>query len=142
MTRVGFYIVENTDPESRLRLALRLTEKAHRQGHRVFLNCEDETQAQRLDEELWSHRPASFVPHALITASPLEQVCIAWGQEPDGHDDLLVNLQSKVPAFFARFHRVAELVNQEPDRLESLRASWRHYRERGYALEEHRLASV
>jgi DNA polymerase-3 subunit chi len=142
LTRVGFYIVENTDPDSRLRLALRLTEKAHRQGHRVFVNCEDEPQARRLDEELWTFRPASFVPHALITATPGEQVCLAWGQEPDGHDDLLVNLQTNVPPFFARFHRVAELVNQEPERLEALRASWRHYRERGYALEEHRLASV
>lgn len=142
MTRVGFYIVENTDPGSRLRLALRLTEKAHRHGHRVFLNCEDEDQARRLDEGLWSFRAASFVPHALITTSGDEQVCLAWGQEPATHDDLLVNLRSSVPPFFARFQRVAELVNQEPDRLEALRASWRHYRERGYELEEHRLASV
>ena len=142
MTRVGFYIVENTDPGSRLRLALRLTEKAHRQGHRVFLNCEDEAQAKQLDDELWTFRASSFVPHALVTVKAGEQVCLAWGQEPKGHDDLLVNLRTQVPAFFARFHRVAELVNQEPDRLEALRASWRHYRERGYALEEHRLASV
>jgi len=142
LTRIGFYIIENTDPESRLRLALRLTEKAHRQGHRVFLHCETQEQASGLDERLWTFRPASFVPHALITDDAGEQVCVAWGQEPDGHDDLLVNLQGSVPPFFARFRRVAELVNQEPHRLEALRASWRYYRERGYALEEHRLASV
>lgn len=142
MTRVGFYIVENRDAESRTRLALRLTEKAHQRGHRVFINCESETQARELDALLWSFRPASFLPHALVTLKHEEQICLGWGQEPKAHDDLLINLQMEVPAFIGRFHRVAELVNQEPQRLEALRDSWRHYRERGYALEEHRLASV
>lgn len=142
MTRVGFYIVENTDPDSRARLALRLTEKAHKQGHRIFINSENEAQARELDELLWTFRPASFLPHALSSDNADEQICIGWGQEPQGHDDLLINLQTKVPGFIGRFQRVAELVNQEPARLEALRNSWRHYRERGYALEEHRLASV
>jgi len=142
LTRVGFYIVENTDPGSPARLALRLTDKAHRRGHRIFVNCESEAQARELDEQLWTFRSASFIPHALITEREDEQVCLAWGQEPAAHDDLLINLQPSVPSFIGRFHRVAELVNQHPARLEALRASWRHYRERGYALEEHRLASV
>ncbi|EAQ99407.1 DNA polymerase III subunit chi [Congregibacter litoralis] len=142
MTRVGFYIVENTDTSSRTRLALRLTEKAHKQGHRVFINSENEAQARELDELLWTFRPASFLPHALCSDDSSEQICIGWGQEPAGHDDLLINLQLSVPDFIGRFQRVAELVNQEPARLEALRHSWRHYRERGYALEEHRLPSV
>ena len=142
LTRVGFYILDNTDPESRQRLALRLTEKAHSRGHRVFINCENEPQASDLDERLWTFQPASFLPHALIGDNPREQICIGWGQEPDGHDDLLINLQTRVPPFFARFRRIAELVNREPARLEALRASWRHYRERGCELEEHRLSNV
>ncbi len=142
MTRVGFYIVENTDPDSPSRLALRLAEKAHRRGHRIFVNCENEAQARELDVQLWTFRSTSFIPHALISEREDEQVCLAWGQEPALHDDLLINLQSHVPTFVGRFHRVAELVNRQPERLEALRVSWRHYRERGYALEEHRLPSV
>lgn len=142
MTRIGFYIVENQDADSRIRLALRLTDKAHQRGHRIFLNAEDEQEARSLDEQLWTFRPASFLPHALITENAGEQICIGWGQEPEGHDDLLINLQPAVPAYVGRFKRVAELVNQEPARLEALRASWRHYKDRGYAVEEHRLASV
>ncbi|MFK8041247.1 DNA polymerase III subunit chi [Congregibacter sp.] len=142
MTRVGFYIIENTDADSRPRLALRLAEKAHKRGHRIFINSETEAQARQLNELLWSFRPASFLPHALSCDDANEQICIGWGQEPQGHDDLLINLQTSVPDFIGRFQRVAELVNQEPARLEALRDSWRHYRERGYALEEHRLPSV
>ena len=142
MTRVGFYIVKDSDADSRLRLALRLTEKAHGRGHRIFVNCETEKEALLLNERLWTFRPASFVPHALVSDNPAEPVCLAWGQEPERHDDLLINLCMHVPPFVERFRRVAELVNQEPSRLQALRASWRHYRERGYELEEHRLASV
>lgn len=142
MTRVGFYIVENEDAGARLRLALRLTEKAHAQGHRIFINSEDQEQAQALDEQLWSFRPASFLPHALIDTDKDTPISIGWGQEPVDHDDLLINLQTSVPNFVGRFRRVAELVNQEPVRLQALRESYRHYRDRGYALEEHRLPSV
>lgn len=142
MTRVGFYIVENDDQHSRLRLALRLTEKAHRQGHRIFVHCESEAQAVELDEQLWTFRASSFLPHALISQEPGAQICLAWGQAPDGHDDLLINLKTEVPSFVGRFRRVAELVNQEQDRLAALRISWRHYKERGYDVEEHRLPSV
>ena len=142
MTRVGFYIVESKEAEARLRLALRLTEKAHQQGHRIFINAESEGQARELDERLWNFRPASFLPHALADSDGAEQICIGWGQEPEAHDDLLINLQDTVPPFIGRFRRVAELVNDEPRRREALRASWRHYKARGYAVEEHRLASV
>lgn len=142
MTRVGFYIVENEDAASRVRLALRLADKAYQRGHQIFIHAENEAQARAIDEQLWSFRPASFLPHALMSERADEVICIGWGQEPVGHDDLLINLQPSVPAFIGRFRRVAELVNQEPARLAALRDSWRHYRERGYALEEHRLASV
>lgn len=142
MTRVGFYIVENEDEASRIRLALRLTDKAHQRGHRIFMHCENEAQARELDDLLWSFRAGSFLPHALAIDEPTEQICIGWGQEPAAHDDLLINLRPEVPAFIGRFRRVAELVNKDPQRLEALRDSWRYYRERGYALEEHRLASV
>jgi len=142
LTRVDFYIVEDGDPASRLRLALRLSEKAHRAGHRIFIHAEDEGEARELDRQLWSFRPASFLPHALVGDDPGEQICIAWGQEPAQHDDLLINLCKEVPPFIGRFRRVAELVNGEPERREALRHSWRFYRDRGYALEQHRLASV
>lgn len=142
MTRVGFYIVENEDEASRLRLAMRLTEKAHSQGHRIYIHASSESEAQELNDSLWSFRPSSFLPHALLTENPDEQICIGWGQEPTTHDDLLINLQPSVPPFVGRFKRVAELVNHEPARLAALRVSWRHYKERGYAVEEHRLASV
>lgn len=139
MTRVGFYVVQAAGGDQRLQVAARLADKAFQRGHRIYINAVDEAQATRLDELLWSFRPASFLPHALHGAESAEPVTIGWGQDPETHDDLLINLQLAIPTFFSRFHRVAEVVTQDADSLSALRKSWQFYRERGYQLEKHDL---
>ena len=99
----------------------------------------DEEQARQLDELLWTHRPASFLPHGLHNDELSDTIAIGWGQEPEGHNDLLINLQLEIPGFFSRFRRVAEVVTQDPSSLDALRRSWRFYKERGYQLEKHDL---
>lgn len=136
MTRVGFYVVQASAPAERLQVAVRLADKAFTQGHRIFINAVDEQQARELDQLLWSYRPAGFLPHGLHGSDNAKEVAIGWGQEPDQHNDLLINLQLEIPSFFSRFTRVAEVVTQDPDSLASLRASWTFYRERGYQLEK------
>jgi len=137
VTLVGFYVVHTAAAGERLQVAARLTDKAFRQGHRIFINAADREQALELDTLLWSFRPSSFIPHGLLGEDHSATVAIGWGQEPDDHNDLLINLQLQVPPFFSRFRRVAEVVTQEPASLQALRQSWRFYQERGYQLEKH-----
>ena len=139
MTLVGFYVVQSAAPGERLSVAARLADKAFQRGHRIFINAADEAQARALDELLWSFRPASFLPHGLLGDEHSDTVAIGWGQEPQNHNDLLINLQLAIPSFFSRFARVAEVVTQEPDSLSALRESWKFYKERGYQLEKHDL---
>ncbi len=137
MTRVGFYVVKAADQAQRLQVAARLADKAFQRGHAIFINAVDESQARALDELLWSFRPASFLPHGLYGEEQSEMIAIGWGQEPEGHSDLLINLQLEIPGFFSRFRRVAEVVTQDPESLMALRRSWTFYKERGYQLEKH-----
>jgi DNA polymerase-3 subunit chi len=139
MTRVGFYVLRSAEPVERLRIAMRLTEKAFQQGHRVFLNARSRKEAEQLDDELWSFRPASFLPHGLSGQEDAQCIAIGWGQDPGEHGDLLINLQLEVPPFFSRFRRVAEVVTQDPESLAALRTSYQFYRDRGYQLEKHDL---
>lgn len=139
MTLVGFYVVQTSDPGQRLRVAARLADKAFQRGHRIFINATDEAQATELNKLLWSFRPTSFLPHGLHGQEHSETIAIGWGQEPNNHNDLLINLQLEIPSFFSRFARVAEVVTQEPDSLAALRKSWTFYKERGYQLEKHDL---
>jgi DNA polymerase-3 subunit chi len=139
VTRVGFYVVQAAGGKQRLQVAARLTDKAFQQGHRVFINASSEAQAKELDQLLWSFRPASFLPHDLHGGQQSQKVAIGWGQDPDNHDDLLINLNLEIPPFFGRFHRVAELVTQDDASLAALRTSWTFYKERGYQLEKYDL---
>ncbi len=137
MTRVGFYVVQAADQARRLQVAVRLADKAFQQGHSIFINAADEEQARALDELLWTYRPASFLPHGLQGEAHSDCIGIGWGQEPEGHNDLLINLQLGVPAFFSRFRRVAEVVTQDASSLAAQRKSWSFYKARGYQLEKH-----
>jgi DNA polymerase-3 subunit chi len=137
MTLVGFYVVQTAAPGERLQVAARLADKAFQRGHRIYVNAVDQQQAKELDALLWRFRPSSFLPHGLHGQESSDTIAIGWGQEPENHNDLLINLQLEIPPFFSRFARVAEVVTQEPSSLEALRKSWRFYQERGYQLEKH-----
>lgn len=137
MTRVDFYVLRSPAPADRLPVAVRLAEKALNQGLRVFINAAEEHQAQALDDQLWTLRPESFLPHGPAGAADAELIAIGCGQDPGDHGDLLINLEFAVPEFFSRFERVAEVVTQDDASLAALRASWQFYRQRGYELNKH-----
>ena len=139
MTRVDFYVVSDAGADARLKVAARLADKARGRGHRLFIHTADEQQARQLDDLLWSFPAASFLPHGLADTACDEDIVIGWGQEPHGHDDVLINLAIGAPAFFSRFQRVAEIVTQDPQFLEALRKAWRFYKDRGYPLHKHDL---
>lgn len=142
MTRVDFYLLSQNQPIDRDRFICRLTEKAFRLGHRVFLQTDSPDQAKRLDELLWSFRDRSFVPHGLarnVDGDPDFPVAIGNAEAPSGEYDLLINAGDRIPEFFSRFDRVAEPVLNEDTAKARGREHYRFYRDRGYPLETHRL---
>lgn len=152
MTKVDFYILANDSVAQRHIFACRLTEKAFKLGHQVYLHCDDNAQAHALDQLLWSWRSSSFVPH-IVEQSPKasvegegtateDRVQIGFGQgqgSAASHHGLLINLSQSVPEFFSRFERVSEIVIQHDDITALTRANFRFYRERGYPLQSHDL---
>lgn len=139
MTKIDFYILPSASPEARLDFACKLTEKAWRLGHRVYVHCTDTSQREALDARLWSFKGESFVPHGSAEDDRDAPVALGLGDSCSGHDDLLVNLALSVPPFFKDFARVAEVVVEEPAIRQAARESFRFYREHGYPLQDHRL---
>lgn len=144
MTRVDFYVLSGADPEARLALVCRLAEKAHEQGQTVFVHGDDEALLARVDEALWSFRPSAFVPHRLIptgeltSAADSDPVQISNG-EPGPDRRVLINLGATVPAFFSRFERALEVIDQSASVRDAGRERYRFYQHRGYPLKHHRL---
>lgn len=139
MPQVDFYILPTADHAARLIFACKLTEKAWRLGHQVYLHCHDEAQREALDALLWRFKGECFLPHDLAEDAAMAPVVLGVGPDAGAHQDLLVNLASTIPAFVGRFARVAEIVVDDPTIRQAARDSFRSYREQGYPLQDHRL---
>lgn len=136
MSRADFYILAAADEDSRQQFLCRLSEKILGLGLRVFVHVPDEIRAGRLDDQLWSWRPDSFVPHALEGKVPDAPITIGWGDHLPEHRDVYVNLGLELPRAALEFQRIVEIVVQQPDLLEASRHNWRLCQQHG--LEMHR----
>lgn len=142
MTQVDFYILEDRARDTPFTVACRLAEKAWQQGRRVLVQVDGEPEAQHLERLLWTFREQSFVPHGRLgKADPgLNPILIGHDDSGGEEHDVLINLAAEIPSFFGRFERVAEIVPPDPAAKAASRERFRFYRDRGYALESHKIA--
>jgi DNA polymerase-3 subunit chi len=147
MTRIDFYVLPEDTEEGPLPTACRLCEKAVGAGKRVHVHASDEQQAQDFDKLLWTYKQGGFVGHERVESAqdhslqgpPLASVLIGRGEPLPSHQDVMINLAADVPAFFSRFGRVLEIVHGNAAARLKLRERFKFYRDRGYALETHKL---
>lgn len=142
MTRVDFYVIPDAD-DGPLPTACRICDKAVTAGHRVHVHVPDAALAQSLDKMLWTWKQGSFIAHepvAAVQESPPAAGVLLGGSDPrPDHLDVLLNLADEVPPFFSRFERVVEIVHGNEQERSRSRARFKFYRDRGYALETHKL---
>jgi DNA polymerase-3 subunit chi len=134
MTRIDFH----TNVGDPLAYACRLARKAYLSGKPLVVLAEPQRLAA-FDEQLWTFQPLEFVPHCMAK-SPLAQdtpVVLTSNLDDAPHHQVLVNLGAPVPAQFARFERLVEIVGSDGDELAAGRERYRFYRDRGYAIETH-----
>ncbi len=143
MTRIDFYILPHDDEAQRLEFTCRLVDKATQRGNRVLLNCESDSSCTELDTLLWAFRPESYIPHVTlpddepkVSAAPVALTC---GGDSPSHHEVLVNLDNSLPEHFARFQRLAQIVNQDKNRITASRKLFAFLRDQGYPIEVHNL---
>jgi len=142
VTRVDFYLLSGSATSGREKLACRLTEKAWKLKHKIYLHSDSEAESRQLDKLLWSFRAESFVPHNLLENAPetLAPVLLGNTEEPSLADhDILINLSTKVPTFFSRFERLVEIINEDETIRNAGRDRYRFYQQRGYTLNTHKI---
>ena len=143
MTRIDFYIIEKGSVEATEKFICRLTEKAWSQNNTVYIHTDDEQRAHKYDDLLWSFNETSFVPHQISTDNIDEKtVLIGHDSTADitSHHDVLVNLNQEAPSFFSQFERVAEIITTDETSKIKGRERYQFYRDRGYALETHKIS--
>lgn len=143
MTKVDFYVLPDEAIQQRYEFACRLIEKAYRLGNKIFVHGSSPQQLAKLDEMLWSHRPASFLPHLFLDdpqqLTPGHQIVLGTKKPPEHYHDVLINLSNQVPDFFSRFERVSEIVIEHDKIKQATRNNFRFYRERGYDVKTHQM---
>ncbi|HSV47504.1 MAG TPA: DNA polymerase III subunit chi [Ramlibacter sp.] len=140
MTEVAFHF----NAPDKLGYACRLLRKAVAAGSRVVVTG-DRATLQQLDVALWSFSPLDFVPHcngasageAVLARSP---VVLHDTPRSAPHQQVLVNLGDTIPEGFERFERLIEVVTASQADRDGARERWKHYKDRGYAIDRHDLA--
>lgn len=140
MTRIDFYVAQTHALQARLRLACQLVQKAYQRSLHTYIHTDAAHTSAQIDEMLWTFHDLAFIPHALAPATDaFASILIGHDYEPITDCDLLINLSNTVPAFFPRFTRMAEILDQEDTVLHAGRKRYQFYRDRGYTLNYHQL---
>lgn len=145
MTRIDFYIIEKGDDQAADTFICRLTEKAWSQNNSVYIQTSNEQHSKKYDELLWSFNDTSFVPHQFCsTESENSENVVLIGHSSTAdvplHHDVLINLNHEAPSFFSQFERVAEIITTDETSKIKGRERYQFYRDRGYALETHKMS--
>jgi DNA polymerase-3 subunit chi len=80
------------------------------------------------------------VPHDLLRAgdgNPAAPVTVGCDPAFPGSRDLLINLDTTIPACASAFPRIAELVTSDEDSRQNSRRRFVAYRDEGHDLETH-----
>lgn len=104
---------------------------------RVVIYATDRNLLNRLDDTLWTFSDSDFLPHAVIGDKHAARCPVILTSSDTcelPHSQILVNLSPDIPAFYAQFERLLELVSTDPADTEAGRQRYVHYRERGYTL--------
>ncbi|MFI4918751.1 MAG: DNA polymerase III subunit chi [Legionellales bacterium] len=139
LIRVDFYLVASTEPDAHWLVACRLIEKVYSMGHKIYVHCNNQQDAENLDELLWTFRDDSFIPHNLQGEGPEPPppVQIGHGNSPRGFNDVLLNMAADIPPFHTKFRRILEVVSYLEAEKEQSRIHYKYYKSRDYDLQTH-----
>jgi len=139
VTTIDFYF----NAADRLQVACRLAGKAAAQKKRLLVFAPDAEVAQRIDRMLWTWPAVAFVPHCMTHDALAAETPVLIGSDGEAAPDcdVLLNLAHECPPFFARYERLLEIVSRGEEDRRAGRSRYAWYRERGYAIRNHDLAS-
>ncbi len=142
MTHIDFYVLEDEQTQAQAQLTCRLANKAYSKQRQVYIHTSSRQDSEQLDRLMWIYPEAAFLPHCLYDANESTEspVLIGHGHEPEQATDVLINQADDVPPFYSRFERIIELVTGDEITRQKARERYKYYRDRGYAIETHRLS--
>jgi DNA polymerase III subunit chi len=140
--RVEFYVIENSEPVARLKLACRIAETAFLADQRVLVWHTDPTELKSFDDLLWTFSDRSFVPHEMLGADESQcesNVLLSTSALPSQPVDIIINLAPDVPSFMNQAPRIAEIIDGDEVRRKAGRQRFKTYRDLGLQPVSHNI---
>ncbi|MCC7095839.1 MAG: DNA polymerase III subunit chi [Thermomonas sp.] len=138
MPRADFYLIDKPRfREEPLLLVCELAKKAFAANLPTLILARDMTQAEELDDLLWSFDPDEYLPHQIAGADEDEDeapILIATPEIDAPNRPLLINLRDDAPQ--GSFDRVLEVVPADESARDPLRERWKHYQSLGFTLKK------
>jgi len=111
----------------------RLMERVLEQGHRAVIRLPDAASLAALDRALWTHDPASFLPHGTADAGRAERqpIYLTTGEErPNGADILVLVNGAEAPADLEGVDRCLYMFDgDDADIVARARADWTRFKD-------------
>lgn len=153
LTRIDFH----SNVSNRLDYTCRLIRKALSTQCRLIVRLQDKDQQAQFDQWLWQFSATDFLPHVvlnqgshplakhtpvLLTLDENGEMSEFESESKTHYEKILINLSDNVPANFAQFNRLIEIIPQEKDVTQSAtpsatqagRERYRFYQQQGYPL--------
>tara|TARA_B100001996_G_scaffold382766_1_gene375614 strand:+ start:754 stop:1188 length:435 start_codon:yes stop_codon:yes gene_type:complete len=139
--KVIFHHFENDDEKKRMNYVYRLVEKGYKSrfGH-IYIHAANEEQAKLIDDQLWTFRQESFIPHSkLENKDQNAPISIGCDNFPDLKIDVIINLsdQAEDPALQPK--KIHEIVPSSKEKRSLARIKWKAYKGLNYAIKSHKV---
>ena len=142
MPEVSFYILSSVSQQERYEFACKLIEKAYRNKHFCYVYTDTQQQSEQLDNQLWTFRPNSFIPHQIYegTLPDFEQTTLIGTETaPDNWQNLILNLSSKYPENILNSKRVLEILDNNEQVKHQGRQRYQQYNQAGFDITTHKI---
>ena len=144
MPEASFYILPTHSLSDRFIFACKLIEKAYRSGQFCYVYTDSLQQSQQLDNQLWTFRENSFIPHQLYNdddKAPDYQQTVLIGTQtpPENWQKLIFNLSSNYPGDLMKTDRVLEILDNNEALKQAGRQRFRQYKQDGFTISTHKI---
>lgn len=131
---IRFYHLERTGAEQALPPLLN---KALNGGRRVVIKVAHETEAERINEYLWSYNPDSFIPHGSKKDgfAAMQPVWITATDENPNNADVLIVCAGAETSMQRDFLLCCEMIDgRDETQIAAARARWKNYKDAGHTI--------
>lgn len=143
MTEVSFYVLGSDSATARHNFACKLIEKIYRNGQFCFVLTDSRQQSEQIDDNLWTFRAGSFVPHEIFNTKlpPFRHTVLIGDRDiPKEWNQIIVNLSTRLPEEFFDIERILEILDNSETCIQTGRRRYREYQQAGLAITTHKIS--